>query len=732
MRTKKLPTKLFSFLKGAFYGTLISFGSLAVLLTAFSFHQAPEGHSFYIPLSVWVVFRYCLFFSLFFSLCFCIKRLWILVPVLLLCCTGYAWHFGSLKDGLYDFLYMISKRYDTGYGCGVILLREVHPFERDLTGVFATFAALGTAIVTWTCCKQQSAYWVLMLCLLCFIPCCVLNNTMPNALTLLLLFFALALYLLTNHSAQRDPKEGCVLSLYLSAPVLLALLLLFYLMPFDSNKGKDELSDRLLFYFEDLTGISTTATGGGGSRTADSVSLSSLGKRVERRVPVMYMSAPVTDTYYLRGKSYGIYTGLEWTLDPDAPELPWAKAEKTPKILSIRSRKNQNILYLPYCTDPKLLFAGGTVMENKDNLTEYQFDYYNKSGYWLYYGDPQRISYWLTLPEQTRSWAEPFVENLYAEAVKKQYETIGYAEDDFPTISFDTTYLTISFDTTAFYPTVIKEFVQSCGVYDLTPKSMDSSYNDFAQWFAEKGESGYCVHFASTAAVLLRAAGIPARYVSGYKVDARGLRESTVYQKDSHAWVEYWTEWDGWQILEATPPRQEAEETSSTTVFTTVPTESTTEPTTEPTTTTTVPTQSDPNPTVDKPIQGDKNQIQRNVKLLKALLAVGKWLSIGLGAVLLLLGQRMLRLRLYRRGYEKRDSKKQALLAWKRSLCYSKLLKLPPENRLRALAEKAKFSPHDISHEELEQFQSYFRQCQEKLKNYPIRRIYARWIRVLY
>lgn len=64
---------------------------------------------------------------------------------------------------------------------------------------------------------------------------------------------------------------------------------------------------------------------------------------------------------------------------------------------------------------------------------------------------------------------------------------------------------------------------------------------------------GFCGHYASAAAYLFRAAGIPARVVGGYQ---GGSWQSTgdylqVLQKDAHAWVEYLDQ-GRWQRFDAT------------------------------------------------------------------------------------------------------------------------------------------------------------------------------------
>lgn len=69
-------------------------------------------------------------------------------------------------------------------------------------------------------------------------------------------------------------------------------------------------------------------------------------------------------------------------------------------------------------------------------------------------------------------------------------------------------------------------------------------------------QQGYCDYYASAAAVLMRAVGIPARYVLGY---APGRLNTTlgvyeVLELNYHAWVEAYFPGYGWVSFEPTPP----------------------------------------------------------------------------------------------------------------------------------------------------------------------------------
>lgn len=65
---------------------------------------------------------------------------------------------------------------------------------------------------------------------------------------------------------------------------------------------------------------------------------------------------------------------------------------------------------------------------------------------------------------------------------------------------------------------------------------------------------GVCQDFAHVALALLRAAGIPTRYVSGYLHPERDPRVGVPVVGESHAWVEAWIgHWVGLDVANATP-----------------------------------------------------------------------------------------------------------------------------------------------------------------------------------
>lgn len=70
--------------------------------------------------------------------------------------------------------------------------------------------------------------------------------------------------------------------------------------------------------------------------------------------------------------------------------------------------------------------------------------------------------------------------------------------------------------------------------------------------FLFETKSGFCEHYASAFTVMMRAAGIPARVVTGYQGGILNKDYLLVKQSDAHAWVEVWINNKGWLRVDPT------------------------------------------------------------------------------------------------------------------------------------------------------------------------------------
>ncbi len=87
--------------------------------------------------------------------------------------------------------------------------------------------------------------------------------------------------------------------------------------------------------------------------------------------------------------------------------------------------------------------------------------------------------------------------------------------------------------------------------YTLSPQSTRGDSVDFLLF---ESREGFCGHYAAALAVLARAAGIPARIVTGYQGGTlnRVGNYYTIRQRDAHAWVEILDAERGWQRVDPT------------------------------------------------------------------------------------------------------------------------------------------------------------------------------------
>ena len=99
--------------------------------------------------------------------------------------------------------------------------------------------------------------------------------------------------------------------------------------------------------------------------------------------------------------------------------------------------------------------------------------------------------------------------------------------------------------------TMLRYYQQQAFSYTLQPQPMLN--NDIDQ-FLFSNRAGFCAHYASSFAFVMRAMEIPARIVAGYQGGEinPATGHITVRQYDAHAWVEVWLEGEGWVSIDPT------------------------------------------------------------------------------------------------------------------------------------------------------------------------------------
>ncbi len=675
------------------FSVFIPFASLCCFITAFEFHIPGDRYAELLPVDLHGLLFFCLLAGVLFTLCNLCK-LSALVPLLFVIYGLFLWWQKDLWLCIRALFFVTARRFNNAYNSGIPYWCIVTETEINLQPILSLLACFYVAVTAWAVCHKQSAFWILSFGLLYFIPCIVMTNTVPNPSFLILLAVMVFLYLLTQWNRTHASPHGLGLTLYLAIPVSLLLILLFSAQPMEDYEGAERAREILHSLQNRFHGTSVISGKGVGNAKSNIVELSKVGNMIQRENPVMEVKALRSGTYYIRGKAFDIYTGTQWKcIDPNSEgavtelpaELSMYYAVDGNQDITFRTRYIEEVFYFPFYRGDVLWNHTGSFLgfyPNLQDIREYSYDFSAQNE-----PDPSvalnhvQFDTYTALPDSTKQWAGEFLAGLPEENVRN-----------------------------------ILNYLKSYGSYDLNTDRMPPGTADFAQWFLESSDTGYCVHYATAATVLLRCAGIPARYITGYMIEVNSNEETTVYEKDAHAWVEYWNSANGcWEIMEATPSSGVQSETSSATTDTQPTTTSeNTEEITLHTTNTPVPTETEAptlNISIKNPVSGS-NQKNAFSKLLRGL---GMFV-LYLFPIFALWVQWKLRVKLRRVTRNKGTNNEKAVFCWKEVRIYSYRLGKKPPRPLLTLAERAKFSPYKIRTEELAQFHSYLDKAVKDLR----------------
>ncbi len=632
-----------------------------------------------------------------------------------------------LAESLKNLVYLVGRLLYQAYEFdweGIFAALDPDIFQADV-GLAVEFVTLLVGVTAgMTVGRQKSAWLCLPGALLPVALTLMVQDTVPDNPWIFGLFLAVSLLLLTNSTRCRDAFQGGKLTVALLVPLALCVGWLLDSNPRESFRPLDlengilaflqERADKLPYVDVDENG-NLTITGDGGSR----VNLSMLGPKTQSQLMALEVTTGMTGDLYLRGRSFSDYTGTRWvnynspkaeyfTVSGEYLAIRAGSSSVSPfpnDTVTIQTRANRPLCYVPYypAGGSAVLKEGQMPNGNEDAVYSYAInpldprwkDIWMRSHAYdrnLTIGtfDVRGMEPFLELPQDTLEWAQPMV-----------METVGVKQNMY------------AFEAAE----IISDYVKGIARYSLNTSRMPWGRQDFAQWFLTQAETGYCVHFATAATVLLRAAGIPARYVEGYAVHIPedvdipggvmpleyGIHQIRITESMAHAWVEYYMPEVGWVMLEATPAGgvlthgEQEPSTGTTAPSTTASTEASTRPSsTVPSSGTTAPETTGTAPVATQPRE---DPIPRGVWMAAA------WIALGFFGIV---GQWQLRLWLRRKLLTRGTTNQQALRRWRYALYTGKLLGKKPPSQLHQLAQKAKFSPHTITPEELSQFDEWF------------------------
>ena len=702
MKLEKIRTPL----TGILLAVMISCGAAGCLLTAFDLNLESRT-------GLWLV---CAATALICGIAFPWKWGGTAVLCLMALWAGYLWQRGEAGRQILQLVYRISHSYDLAYDCGELKLLDTAwnagyaDIPLQLTGCMVA------AAVCRGVCRGRRTWPAVACALLPLIPCLVVTNTVPDAWCLFALLLGVVLLLLTASVRRLDTQQGARLLWLLALPVAAAMLLTFWMIPRESYVNRAaETRERILTWVEslpekveDAAREMASAVPGSSGETVD---LKTLGRRSTLSYPVMEVTSDWGGTLYLRERDYDSYTGTGWTASPHRSETFAVSGEPAGSV-QIRTRSNRNDCFLPYYPGDGVNLVGGS-LNNTERERAYTLERQVLPDNWRALVRERAQGVWESEAEFTAALdAANYLDST--RYLLLPLETKERAKELLVTVLSGGGSATDRAETIAAY-------VRGSAEYDQDMERMPEGEPDFALWFLEDSDRGYCVHFATAAVVLLRAADIPARYVTGYLVRCSPGETVTVTADTAHAWAEYYEpQLACWIPLEATPAEgldaatAPPEQDNQIAVRPSVPETRPEEPTVTP------PSTGEARPQI--PIPG---QTAEPSSLSLAWL----WAAAAVLAVIL---QRPVRidLRRRRRGSTPND---RALGYWQEILLLSKLRRKAVPRELKELAQKAKFSQHTLTRDELAKMELYIDGSVDALKQRPwylrllYRYVFAAW-----
>lgn len=576
--------------------------------------------------------------------------------------------------------------------------------------------AVAALLLAWAAVWAWSGGSILPLVVTCgaVLTVCLLIVNIAPLTWLVLLTGVLLLLLLTQGSRARGAVRGNCLAWRLLPAVAALLAAVIALSPPESYQRTDWVA---LVQETAESGLRLPQLG-----SKRSVELSQLGPREETGQHVLTFRAE-TEISYLRGVSMGVYQDQSWSTlstryhTDRSGRQPQITGGRDKRRLDIRTDSQMDVLYTAY-------HLAATPQEG-DAVND---AYWKNSG-----GSREYVTFYSIWTSTPRSSYDDYVYRQYLQLPEELAEPLArYCQAN---------------GLTGASAETIARHVQGAGVYDLnTPQTPEGE--DFVLYFLGESHRGYCVHFASAAALLLRSQGIPARYVTGYAVSNQSGKWTDVTEDQAHSWVEYYQRGVGWRVLDPTPSDGQSREEDSQPVEGTVETPEPPEAPEpeEPT----EPTEPD---TPDGPDEQDASEPEEPAEPEQpngpeeptetagpsredTLESIRWWRALLVPALLLLLlaGRRWSILRCREGACAAADPNACLLAYWRWLTQLWRVGGRPMDPALRPLAEKARFSQHAASAEELAALRRAAEGEVQRLRAEPSRwkRLWHRWGLVLY
>ncbi|WP_440451070.1 transglutaminase domain-containing protein [Ruminococcus intestinalis] len=548
----------------------------------------------------------------------------------------------------------------------------------DATGFFVLVSLILNGLFSFLISRIKSIKIAGLLSIALLVPCFVLVNTLPDLVPLLIIFTVLfALYFSSQTRQLNYAHSGVITAVY--AVILAALITVLAVINPIADYERPKWQDNMLNAVQTLTGMKTyngsgkisSALAEVGNNVSSEVDFSNAGALKQTGTKVMTVVTDLNGRIYLKGMSYANYENNKWSVltDEQANDYPqdfqafiMTANYQERSTVTIDTVNKESIVYTPYylaSINDTFSPVCDVLVSNSDKATNYSMSV-------MPYSESELNNFSMDFSSQVYDY-DNFVKSYY---LKLPYDTklamLKIAEEN-----------NLTGVSTQNIPQAVKQFVSHSASYSLNTQKVPDG-RDVAEWFLNDAETGYCMHFANAAAVMLRALGVPARYVTGYCADVVDGK-AIVTSDNAHAWVEYYDSSIGWIPLDATSSD-----------FVVVQATESIQPTTQSQTT---------SPTVQPTTQAQNTKPVKTE--VKAKISTPAIIVIIILLIIALEILRIIFIRYYRKySFTHKDYKSRVICIYRYLNKLSVHSKVRIPKKIENICTKAKFSTHNISDEE--------------------------------
>lgn len=545
----------------------------------------------------------------------------------------------------------------------------------NATGFFVLLSLILNGLFSFLISRIKSIKIAGLLSIALLVPCFVLVNTLPDLVPLLIIFTVLFALYFSSQTRQLNYAHSGVITAVCAIILAVLITVLAVINPV-ADYERPKWQDNMLNTVQTLTGMKTyngsgkisSALAEVGNNVSSEVDFSNAGALKQTGTKVMTVVTDLNGRIYLKGMSYANYENNKWSVltDEQANDYPqdfqafiMTANYQERSTVTIDTVNKESIVYTPYylaSINDTFSPVCDVLVSNSDKATNYSMSV-------MPFSESELDNFSMDFSSQVYDY-DNFVKNYY---LKLPYDTklamLKIAEEN-----------NLTGVSTQNIPQAVKQFVSQSASYSLNTQKVPDG-RDVAEWFLNDAETGYCMHFANAAAVMLRALGVPARYVTGYCADVVDGK-AIVTSDNAHAWVEYYDSSIGWIPLDATSSD-----------FVVVQATESIQPTTQSQTT---------SPTVQPTTQA---QTTKPVKTeVKAKISTPAIIVIIILLIIALAILRIIFIRYYRKySFTHKDYKSRVICIYRYLNKLSVHSKVRIPKKIENICTKAKFSTHNIS-----------------------------------